>query len=314
METRFITPEDKAAYDKFFAHHIDQVGKCKAVSKVCHYTTGDTLIKIFDSGVLWSTQIACLNDSKEALYAVDALLEVASERRDGLDSRFIPCLDRMTDEVKAATTETAGIFISCFSSEIDDLSQWRGYGGEAGYAIVFDLTVLRGAAAYQGDLIMPVLYGQEANQFLNDTITWAQNFYLEGLDGKRAPTAQEWAEDFGRFWLWHLGHFAPMIKDKSFEREKEWRLIHFLLENDVMKVRTLQRRSMMSVHLPMALRLPIDLAGEAVSKLLPIDGVIVGPTYNKRMSQVAVGDMLRAKGYSDSVKVETTNIPYRPYL
>lgn len=311
MEMKYITPDDKAEYDKFFSHHVMQVAHCKPGSKVCHYTTGDALIKILESGKLWSTQASCLNDSKELLYAVEALLGVIEKRRKaGVDPKFEPCLREIEKRVAATTTETAGMFVTCFSSEIDDLSQWRGYGGEAGYAIVFDLAALRFAAALNGDMVMPVLYGEEAGQLLNDVITWAQNFYLAGLSANRAPSVEEWTDEFTRFWLWNLQHFAPMIKDGSFHKESEWRLIHFLLDTEVAKLCFLQRRSMMSIHLPIALRMSRD----DTSSLLPFESVVVGPTYNKRVSQVAVGDLLRARGYSDKIASLTTNIPYRPYL
>jgi hypothetical protein len=43
---------------------------------VWHYTTGESLLKIIESGMLFSTQVACLNDSSEIRYSAGQLRKV----------------------------------------------------------------------------------------------------------------------------------------------------------------------------------------------------------------------------------------------
>ena len=45
-----------------------------------HYTTGEGLIKIIESGELWSTQVSCLNDATEYRYAIGAARAAFQQR------------------------------------------------------------------------------------------------------------------------------------------------------------------------------------------------------------------------------------------
>jgi hypothetical protein len=71
---KFITPEiEKIAHD-FGLHHLQRrIGL--PPGPIYHYTTGDNLIRIIDSGELWSTQAACMNDTKELIYVIERLVD-----------------------------------------------------------------------------------------------------------------------------------------------------------------------------------------------------------------------------------------------
>jgi hypothetical protein len=68
----------------------------------------------------------------------------------------------------------------------------------------------------------------------------------------------------------------------------------------------LQRSSMMTQHVP------LRLMTRDGHPRLPLTGVVVGPSRHKEISKIAVGDLLRTHGYSDTdVPVSVTTIPYR---
>jgi hypothetical protein len=111
-----------------------------------HYTTGDGLIKILESGELWSTQVSCVNDSTEFRHAIRASREAFRRRLASdatLSQEHRSLLERIDRELEIDGSETAGYFVACFSENRDDLSQWRAYGsGEGGFALRFQIDSL----------------------------------------------------------------------------------------------------------------------------------------------------------------------------
>jgi hypothetical protein len=86
-----------------------------------------------------------------------------------------------------------------------------------------------------------------------------------------------------------LSYVAPAIKNPGFEGEKEVRLIRQLQDSDHENICVLQRKTMMSRHLPISF--------PAGGKLLPIASIMVGPSRHKAITQLSVEALLRAKQY-----------------
>ena len=222
-----------------------------------------------------------------------------------------PILTRLDEALSNPNIETSSVFVACFSEREDDLSQWRAYsGGEGGYSIQFDPIKLResgfitapdGKTKPQTFLVRVEYDPMNHATMFDDILKWTEQFFL-GLSGAAAaPTIDAWAEEFCRYWLYHLAFYAPCIKNPAYTDEKEWRLIYHFGPGDPAKIQFRQRQSMMKRHIPLRLK-----------KLLPITQVLVGPCRHPRLSQVAAGDLLLAGGYDPSiVKVEITDVPYR---
>ncbi len=137
---------------------------------IYHYTTGAGLIGILKSQQLWATHISYLNDYEEHTWYFDnrlpkllsttlsqALNEIKKtqfgtdliEEQGGFDK----CLKELREQLIAAVRDTQMEFNQpyvvsfCGTPEgnIADnglLSQWRGYGSDGGYSIVFDTAAL----------------------------------------------------------------------------------------------------------------------------------------------------------------------------
>jgi hypothetical protein len=111
---KFITPEIESIAAGFGNHHLKQrIGLPKG--PLYHYTTGDNLIKILASGELWSTQAACMNDSKELIYAVERLSERVRAWKDSAanaatDERLMPLWRALEDFISKPDAATAPIF------------------------------------------------------------------------------------------------------------------------------------------------------------------------------------------------------------
>lgn len=205
---------------------------------VWHYTTGQGLIGIFQTGCIWASSILFLNDSAEIHHAFrlarryvaspnfdelqKVLVDLAVDRAGGRDSPFLPA-------------EYVNVYVASFSSKGDDLNQWRGYASKHGYAIGFSWKLIRSLAAREGFSFEKVRYSDHDKYTLLKPII---DEYLEGCDSLTLSLAK--IKSLKGRWPWpdepelanladqfssKLSEVAPLIKDAAFAEEEEWRLV-----------------------------------------------------------------------------------------
>jgi hypothetical protein len=99
-----------------------------------------------------------LNDHREFRYALD----IFREELDALASQNADveqpgCIQEMREVVQ---DELSGVnvCVASFSEESDNLSQWRGYAGNAGFAIGFEGEYLAGLTAKDHAYLAPCIY------------------------------------------------------------------------------------------------------------------------------------------------------------
>src|SRR5882762_4393642 len=141
-----ITDEERKQYGSFLVDIAKELGSLQVDfgQTLWHYTTGTALLAIVSSGQLYATQVGCLNDSTEIRYATRLLREAflnlqtdqaLEEVERGFLAEFIK---DSTQETVVPPNASSKWFVTCFTQQRDDLSQWRAYsGGENGYAIGF---------------------------------------------------------------------------------------------------------------------------------------------------------------------------------
>jgi hypothetical protein len=185
---KYITDADFAAYGVWCAPHVAAFNPVPS-GPLYHYTSGNGLIEIIKSGELWSTQVACLNDSSEMLYPIELLRTKVKEKR---AARITSEVEFLLERIDVGLTElqmnTEGRFLACFSEDGDDLSQWRAYGGgEGGYAIQFDSQYLR-KLPDAVTILSKVEYDVEKqNLFFDDALENVIRFFIDGLQKKARP-------------------------------------------------------------------------------------------------------------------------------
>jgi hypothetical protein len=302
-EWKYLTPNDETTVLGLIQEWMSRFAP-SAAKHLYHYTTGENLIRIIESGKLWSTQIACLNYPAEVRYAVEELHRRVRERRAGPHRLYVdPLLRHLDKTLSNCHLETAPLFIACLSEERHDLSQWRAYsGGKGGYAMRFDTQRLAKSGAASEYLLLKVEYEPE-NQanLLDDIVNRAEEHYINCEGRQRAASWDEWTQEFVQFYLWHIQIILACLKHPAFRAEKEWRLVCRLSPDNPTTMRFLERQSMISRHLPLALN------GQ-----LPITGILVGPCRYPMLSRIAVNDLLQANGYDAAIaNVDVTEIPYR---
>lgn len=109
---------------------------------IYHYTSASGLRGIVESNCIWATDIAYLNDKEEVDHGI-------TERNKVLNN--IVQSSRNSPEYKDFASRIGNIkgnrgdnsFVSCFTRNGDQLSQWRGYSNSViGYSIEFDREAL----------------------------------------------------------------------------------------------------------------------------------------------------------------------------
>jgi Protein of unknown function (DUF2971) len=309
-----ITQDERQKFAAFVQAQIQylKVFEFNHEDIIWHYTSGNALLGIVESGTLYATQVSCLNDSTEIRYAAklvrDAFINLGADTEE--EKRFLERIIKVIVEEPAAPTNLPSAwFVTCFSKEKDDLSQWRAYtGGENGYAIAF----LAGGFVGRGSLVARVNYDKEQHkQVAENVANSTMLFFKEGLKARstgEVSTAaiDAWAAGFLGEWERFIDHLAPMVKDPAFQNENEYRIVHQLQSHEIGQLLFKQKETLMSRHLPLIFPPP----NYAIrSQLLPIAEVMVGPSRHKEISRVSVETLLRQKGYQGPVTV--SKIPFQ---
>jgi hypothetical protein len=141
---------------------------------------------------------------------------------------------------------------------------------------------------------------------MDDVLRSVIQFFRDGVQNNRAPSMEQWTEEFLRYWANLLALLVCFVKHPKFSGEREWRLVYHLQDEAMPRMRYLQRSLMMTRHAPMRLMMCDD------KPCLPLKGIVVGPSRRKEVSKISVADLLRTHGYSNQgVPVTLTDIPYR---
>ena len=276
-----------------------------------HYTNGNALISILDSMTIYSTQISCLNDSSELRYGATLFREgLLSTRSTYVDDEFaIKIVDSGLEYFKENPDFPAQAstphFVTCFSEEEDDLSQWRAYGGgENGYAIGFKTGDLWGRP---NTIVARISYDGALHRTLAKGAADAMvRFCLDGLRKSRSVDVLKFGEEFLGEWEKAITMVAPLIKAPGFSKECECRIVTGLTANDLQHLRFTQKANMMARHLPLRppLQTPVD------PYRLPVAKIMVGPCRHPQISRNSVDTLLRQKGYPAGL-VSISKIPFQ---
>jgi hypothetical protein len=254
-----LLPEDQKLYMEFIQEQVKALGSFDFDPKttIWHYTTGTGLLGIVQSGTLYSTQVSCLNDSTEIRYASSKFKKALAEllpkysAQPAAVSFLTKYLKLIEEEPDRPTHAPSPFFVTCFTQEEDDLTQWRGYGnGENGYAIGFPAALLFDAPNV---LLARVSYDGALHEQLAAAISERTvQFFLEGIGKKRADTAEKWEDEFLTFWDPNITRLAPLVKDPGFAAEKEYRIVHEFKLGELRELQFVQKATMMSRHLPLS--------------------------------------------------------------
>jgi len=246
-----------------------------------HYTSLDTLYKIWDSKSLLASDIRDLNDRKEWKVAFEAFRSWSQKSN---NPAALKLLDDNPEFENTAGNQSNRSMVVSFSARRDNLSMWRVYGniqnGGKAEAIGFEKKDLISICKAQtiGEPGKCVYEMEIAHGLLEDQL---------GKQTENFETAAYFA-------VWQLAHW---LKDKGFSDEAEWRIpVPVEYDGHRKNVGIIGNR----------FRYPIDLQGAEIHEL-GIAEIMGGPTTSKELLAAFVEN---AYGKRDFPKTETSSIPF----
>lgn len=312
-----------------------------------HYTTGSGLLGIVDSQQIHATSIAYLNDEEEHIgyfrRRLPALLNEAIadvlHSWSPVDTAGVALSETETKQKAAEFAETMRSRMLELSLEIDDpyvasfsapprldhedglLSQWRAYGSDGGYAVVFQTAGV--------ESLLELEFAAFHHQYL---MIGDVEYY--GSQGSHEPKLQETLEDekqvkaaLKQFMITGiLADLDPLYtslvglsvrhKHRGFREEAEIRIVAL---RSISKVRKLEEtdgelrpqreilfRSKAGILVPYIRLFGKKELGDVAR--LPIKQIIVGPHPEKAKRRAAVERLLRENGIVAAVT--ESSIPY----
>src|SRR5713101_7196179 len=201
-----VTDEENEKYRLFVVERANEIGcfDYKGKDIVWHYTDGEGFLGILQSSSIYATQVASLNDRNETKYATDlfkiAIENVLKEKKDDVTAKnfLLKVLDYTKEDPFSPTHGTSKFFVTCFSGEEDELTQWDRYGKPNAYAIGF---YARGFWREPTSTLYKVVYDRALQEKVSKDLAEATlKFFLEGLHDERLKEPDKWAEEFFQAW------------------------------------------------------------------------------------------------------------------
>jgi hypothetical protein len=324
------------------------------LNNLWHYTTLEGLKGILESKCLWATDYRHLNDYSELNHAVN-ILETELHRkvipilrkdysknvefRNKIDQRggveqFATKAAQITIEILwEALLKKEPSNIPCISSfclgEISNiniqrdglLSQWRGYGVDGGYAIVFNFfemlkcfkkecedfgynTSGKGKVCYECNALNKQ---NDLFKHLDRITNFAFDFYSYKVHKTKETKPTE--DD-----VESLAHCLSRFKHRGFEEENEYRFFVFAscdgktvrkstpLEEKGKPLKEIKNRSRKGTNIPYVELFKTDTR-------LPIERIVIGPHKDKEKRVESLLVYLKNLGLHD-IKVSYSDIPY----
>lgn len=265
--------------------------------RLYHYTSADGIYGIVSSGVLRATNFCYLNDSTEIQYGRRIAQTVMREHlKSAQSSTHIEVLTRAEK-----TLEDIGMglefYMACFCTKSDRLSQWRAYGSAKGrFCIGFDTEDL--PASDLKDSLSRVIYNPDKQ---HRKVKRAIELAIEALTTGSSP---EFLDHVHELFTRKVTRELCFFKDRGFEEEDEWRIVHPSEVTDKIDFDTSSGIIKPFVELWPSSRNRSDECR------LPIAEVIIGPSLFSSLSKKSAGLLLAQYGYRD-VEISEFSVPFR---
>lgn len=298
--------------NQYFEHEfwVDFGDQENPEPKIYHYTTLEGFYHILTSRCLWATNVHFLNDSEEyengkriCVAIIKRFLE--AEKEEQVRNYLMKLQQILEGDLSDTNVEwsPSDIFSTSFCKEGDLLSQWRGYGKSGGIAIGFDLLQMRnstyminskyqyakknqillnhsrkglGEAYSLADVdvkLMEVKYEQEEKRsYFQYAVESDLKFVRESL--KEEIDSKKFLQEHLRVQQAILRMAFPGMKDKSFQEEKECRLLAHFAEKDKIDVSYQIKSGIITPYISYRV---LDNHGDPYKTVFPIKDIVIGP-------------------------------------
>ena len=218
---------------------------------VYHYCSIETFISIIKQSCIRMGNIKESNDSAEIVYFSDEIEKILKDTCISFARKHNPvCVDffkdidydRLID--RAMKNDTMFYYAACFSSEMDKLSQWRGYADDGkGVAIGFYTREFLSSCDGRNLMFNEISYEwpkikNDLQKIINEKLSQAQS----KNDAKPADYENAINQVISK-----IVYDGAFYKNPAFKEEKEWRLVYYPFGN-VKNLNPLSRTSTYNSH------------------------------------------------------------------
>jgi Protein of unknown function (DUF2971) len=186
-----------------------------------HYTTASGLVGIVADKHLRATNFSFMKDPSEVQHGREFVERTLVERLETVVQRHRVFFEFVTWYF--GVEMAAEVYVACFTKLEDDLSQWRAYGSAAGerYAVGFDSEMIDALArSNPRAYLYQVEYKAHDQQAqIDDVLDRSLSF----IDKHRVQLAR--IHPFAHATARRLALLMPVLKNPSYEREEEWRVV-----------------------------------------------------------------------------------------
>lgn len=259
---------------------------------------------------IWASNIRFMNDSDEFVHGINNLTKVIFNQLQGRQYTLYP--ERKNEEVlflekflSLLKTRDNPSYISCFSIEHDQLSQWRAYGD---YSVEFDTKKLLDEFCPQQCPIRKVVYTEKQDE----------NYFKEIIEKYLKSKEQLIKDNFIEKLFTDIDTVLIMMKNEKFKEENEVRLIYFdndeWLQKYNIRKKELNFRQGKNYFVPYIKFYQNNQKNNDLEKrnILPITKIIISPKLKSDFDRVEAGlrMLLDHNGYQH-VSIVSSEIPYR---
>ncbi|RWU09217.1 DUF2971 domain-containing protein [Pseudidiomarina gelatinasegens] len=262
---------------------------------ICHYTSMEGFKSIIQSKKIWATNVLFLNDTKEYLHAFDVFqaevekLKIELKNLSEKDTLFFSGLAQCMDEMDYIGAEQH--YVTSFSKNIDQLSQWRAYGS---IGIVFNKALFENSLNTHNQLycrMKPCRYDTEG---LQEMITAKiRKLYTDYLNSSNHDAIYRLATDLQIY----LYNRAAFLKDKGFHEEREYRVSYASTGDEEVKFRATD-----SCLVPY-----VEIAFDQHA----IDSIYIGPSVEPKRAEKSIELFLYEHFPDNPPKVHKSQCTYR---
>jgi hypothetical protein len=278
---------------------------------VYHYTDDLGLRGILETGTLWLSDIFSLNDPSELRHGFSHLVKILDTRAKAGPRESQMFAQDFTTFLNDGLDKSAHYFALSFSSDGDDLGQWRAYADNGrGYAIGFDGLALESAFTRDGDAPIPnfstfnVNYDDGALIAIHERMIGSMWHMISLPRDKRVPreAINPYMKNLSIKLALNALSAALFFKHKGYKNEKEFRFLQiFRTDETPPGVRQRYRSYEVVKHRE------FDWRRKSAGALKQI---IVGPAADRHKGKRFAEDCLGAFNCA-KVPITESDIPYR---
>lgn len=272
--------------------------------KLFHYTNYEGAKGIIESKSIWLTKLAYLNDRSELKLAIELFQEkVHSLSQKLVCAETISFLEETAKQLESFSS--TNICVASFCEDGDLLSQWRSYGNNgSGVAMVFNSDLLNNLAKNNSILLCRCIYSSVEQALIIEELIKQLIASFDKVRSFENPNVATLVKTVINQFTSTFLSIAPIIKNKHFQEEKEWRLITKPIKHDDKNWFPRITNAKVSEYF----KLNFDLPESGPLKIL--NGLNIGPALDQELVAKVFFVLLSKSNYAYN-RILFSQIPYK---